>query len=57
MIMTLFNDICIFAVVKMASSETSMSERSQVYILKKRGFKVSQIMEIWKLRLRKEMGD
>ena len=37
--------------------KTSMSERSQVYILKKRGFKVSQIMEIWNLRLRKEMGD
>ena len=36
-----------FAVVKMASSENSLvSERSQVYILKKQGFKVSQIMEI-----------
>ena len=37
-----------FAVVKMASSETSLvSERSQVYILKQQGFKVSKIMEIF----------
>ena len=46
-IMISFPVICIFAVVKMASSGNSLVlERYQAYILRKEGFKVSQIMEI-----------
>ena len=45
--MTSFPVVCIFAVVKMASSENFLvSKRSQAYILRKLGFKVSHIMEI-----------
>ena len=44
--MALFPVVCTFTVVKMTSSENSqVPERSQAYIFRKQGLKMSQIIE------------